>query len=299
LKTPEEKPQELKMVEPEVVQDDSFEKAAEALKAEVFAEGVLKNHKNLKGKDSVKNLVKGRYTVSDANYVWCSDWTIGQGGTLYILLILDMSSKLIISSSILDREPKGSDIVLTLLKGINTYGETPKVFHTDCGGAYMSKELANFLKEKKIQHSHRDKSDSHFDNQVIENLNRKLWDTLQRTGWLDSQTKRKRFIAAQHDDINYVLNSVIEKINLDKPGNWNEGNRQNRFNRPRRTNLSKKYLIGKKHLCFFLRTKQRESFLETFKSQTSNPNSLFAEFFIILDDGEVTTEILNKALKIK
>lgn len=219
------------MVEVEIVEDDSFEKTAKALKAEVFAEGVLKKHKTIKDKVELKNLVRGRYAVSDANYVWCSDWTIGQGGTLYILLILDMSSKLIISSSILDREPKGSDIVLTLLKGIQTYGEKPKVFHTDCGGAYMSKELENFLKEKNIKHSHRDKSDSSFDNQVIENLNRKLWDTLQKTGWLDNQTKRKRFIAAQHEDINYVLNSVIEKINLDKPGNWIEGNPRELYDR--------------------------------------------------------------------
>ena len=55
---------------------------------------------------------------------------------------------------------------------------TPKIFHTDCGGSYMSKELGSFLERSKglrsfleskgITHSHREGHESHFDNQVVE-----------------------------------------------------------------------------------------------------------------------------------
>jgi transposase InsO family protein len=75
---------------------------------------------------------------------------------------------------------------------------TPIIFHTDCGGSYMSKELRSFLERSKglrsflerskglrfflerskglrsfleskgITHSHREGHESHFDNQVVE-----------------------------------------------------------------------------------------------------------------------------------
>jgi site-specific recombinase XerD/transposase InsO family protein len=228
---PADAPQEPTIVEPEVVSTTSFDKEAKKLKANYDAQRILENHKKFKNPQELKNMVKHKYTVSDANHVWCSDWTIGGGGNLFILIILDLSSRLIISSSVLNRQPNGSDIEMTLLKGIQCYGVTPKVFHTDCGGGYMSNHLAKFLREKKIMHSHRDPGDDKFDNQVVESLNHKLWSTLENEGFLDSVTKTKRFFLAQKEDINHVVNCVIEKINLDKPPQWKEGSPRELYGR--------------------------------------------------------------------
>jgi len=222
-------PQEPTTVEPEVVSPDSFDKEAEKLRADYHADKILKNHKKLKNPGELRNMVKHKYTVSDANHVWCSDWTIGVGNTLYVLIILDMSSRLIISSNIYDHPPNGPDIALTLMKGIECYGVTPKVFHTDTGGGYMSGHLGRFLKDKNIIHSYRDPEDDKFDNQVIESLN--LWHTLESEGFLDSVSKTKRFFKAQKSDVNHVLNCVIEKINLDKPDQWKEGNPRELYGR--------------------------------------------------------------------
>jgi transposase InsO family protein len=231
FKTQKSKNQEPTIVEPEVVSSDSFEKEAEKLRVEYAADKILKNHKKFKNAGELRNMVKHRYTVSDANHVWCSDWTIGRGGKLFVLIILDMSSRLIISSNIFNRQPTGSDIQMTLLKGIQCYGVTPKVFHTDTGGGYMSNFLGRFLRDKGIIHSFRDPEDDKFDNQVIESLNGKLWSTLENEGFLDSVVKTKRFFMAQRSDVNHVLNCVIEKINIDKPDQWKEGNPRELYER--------------------------------------------------------------------
>ncbi len=189
--------------------------------------------------------MRGRYNISDSDHVWSSDWTIGHGNKIYILLIkiyillikiyilliIDLSTRFVVASEVLERQPKGGDIVNLLMIGIRDINVVPKIFHTDCGGAYMSRELASFLKEKKIEHSHREGEESHFYNQVIERLNKKIWNELESLNWINSKSGIKRFIKASKEDAKFLIKSVIEKINLDKPGNWTEGNPQELYAR--------------------------------------------------------------------
>jgi len=216
---------------PEVVNSDSFNKESLKIKAEVEADNILKKNAEYKDSITMRNALKNRYVVSDANHVWCSDWTIGHNNKLYILLNVDLSSRLIVSSLILERQPSTADVVLSLVRAIEHYGVQPKIFHSDTGGAYTGKQLESFLKEKGIQKSYREPGDSKFDNQVVESLNRKLWTRIEELGLFDTQANKTRFFKHQKNDINHIINCIIENINSDKPASWSEGNPKELYNR--------------------------------------------------------------------
>ncbi len=177
------------------------------------------------------NKVRGRYAISDSNHVWASDWTIGHANGIFILLIIDLSTRWVVASAIMDRQPSGCDVVNLLMSGIRDLQVKPKIFHTDCGGAFMSKELKSYLESSRIIHSHREGNESHFDNQVIERLNKKLWSEIETLNWINTESSKKRLIKASKKDTKFLIKSVIDKLNRDKPGNWEEGNPQELYER--------------------------------------------------------------------
>jgi len=127
-------------VTPEVVLHDSFDISAYNLELDYQADQIWSNQRKIASQKEAVNKVQGHYVVSDANKVWCSDWTVGHDGKLSILLVLDLASRLIISSSIHDKQPNTEDIIEVLLRGMEEYKVIPEIFHTDCGGAYMSND---------------------------------------------------------------------------------------------------------------------------------------------------------------
>ena len=111
--------------------------------------------------------VRGCYTVSDVDHVWVSDWTIGprvfskHGGSgrprVYILIIMDLSSRFIIAMRTLGHQPSAADVVITLEQVIQDMGVQPRILQTNFGGAYMSTQLSELLASKGITHLHREK----------------------------------------------------------------------------------------------------------------------------------------------
>lgn len=210
--------------------DNVIEKQNE-IKAENYANQIIANEAKALKQSEGTNKVRGRYAVSDSNHVWASDWTIGDANNVYILLIIDLSTRWVVASEIMDRQPSGGDIVNLLMSGIRDLEVKPRIFHTDCGGAYMSKELRSYLEHAGIVHSHREGNESHFDNQVIERLNKKLWSEIETLKWINTESSKRRVIKASKKDTKFLIKSIIDKINRNKPANWEEGNPQELYER--------------------------------------------------------------------
>jgi site-specific recombinase XerD/transposase InsO family protein len=295
------KPKELEVINPQVIDPpekkidknidkklgenkvDDVGKKQENVKIENIVNQIIANEAQALKQGEGTNKVRGRYAVSDSNHVWASDWTIGHANGIYILLIIDLSTRWVVASEIMDRQPSGGDIVNLLMTGIRELQVQPKIFHTDCGGAYMSKELKKYLEHKKIVHSHREGHEPSFDNQVIERLNKKLWGEIQMLNWIDTESSKRRLIKASKQDTKFLIKSVIEKMNREKPGNWEEGNPQELYERlseqPRQYEIiakknSKEGEWVKQYQNFVLIQGQANDLAKTIEAEHSEFNSI-------------------------
>lgn len=89
-------------------ESETFDEEARRIKAEAeaerIAEEVLANEARRKMDLQGPNKVQNKYMLTDANHVWVSDWTIGHGGNIYILLVVDLTTRLILSTTVLDKQ---------------------------------------------------------------------------------------------------------------------------------------------------------------------------------------------------
>ena len=130
------KPKELEVINPQVIDPpekkidknidkklgenkvDDVGKKQENVKIENIVNQIIANEAQALKQGEGTNKVRGRYAVSDSNHVWASDWTIGHANGIYILLIIDLSTRWVVASEIMDRQPSGGDIVNLLMTGI-------------------------------------------------------------------------------------------------------------------------------------------------------------------------------------
>lgn len=87
----------------------------------------------------------------------------------------------------------------------------------------MGEAVKNVCKEHGIIHSYRERDDHSFDNQVVERLNRKFWDTLKEHEFIKTQEGKRRVMKGQLSNKQLIIQMVIEKLNADKPRNWELG----------------------------------------------------------------------------
>lgn len=111
--------------------------------------------------------------VPSANEVWSGDITYirTKGGFMYLAAIIDWHSKAILSYK-LSNSIDGTLVTDVLQEALNKY-PTPKIFNSDQGSQYTSKDHTRILKDHNIQISMNGKGRS-IDNIVIERFFRTL-----------------------------------------------------------------------------------------------------------------------------
>ena len=115
-----------------------------------------KHPKNTEAQYLEENLIHDKFSVTKANYLWCSDITelrYGKGKRLYVCGIIDVATRRIVGWSIGRRQ--GQELVQDAFKmAIGRNPERPEgaIYHSDRGSQFTAKrtkemvECANFRK---------------------------------------------------------------------------------------------------------------------------------------------------------
>lgn len=124
-----------------------------------------------------ENLVKDKFSVSEANYLWCSDITELRcsRGKLYLCGIIDVATRRIVGWSIDRRQTQG--LVQDALKmaiGRNPNRPEGAVYHSDRGCQYTAKKTKQLVEENGFRKS-MSRPGTPSDNQPIESF----WRTLE------------------------------------------------------------------------------------------------------------------------
>jgi transposase InsO family protein len=118
-----------------------------------------------------ENLLQQDFSSTEVNKKWVSDityiWT--NEGWLYLVCILDLASRLIVSWS-LESRLKSSLVISALLKAVESRAvNTGLIFHSDRGSQYASNEVRAFLSEHNMIQSMSRKGNC-YDNAVMESF---------------------------------------------------------------------------------------------------------------------------------
>lgn len=118
-----------------------------------------------------ENLVNMNFSVEKANKIWVSDityiWT--KEGWLYLVVILDLFSRMIIGWSMSQRL-KNDLVVNALEQAFKNRGvEEGLIFHSDQGSQYASKEVVDLMKKYNCKQSMSRKGNC-YDNAVAESF---------------------------------------------------------------------------------------------------------------------------------
>ena len=103
------------------------------------------------------NLLKGKFTVSTPNTIWCTDFTylnLDNGNKRYNCTILDLYDRSVIAT-LNDKEITSNLAIKTLELALKQHkpAKNGLILHSDQGSQYTSKEFTDFCENKKITQS--------------------------------------------------------------------------------------------------------------------------------------------------
>ncbi len=145
------------------------------------------------------NILKRQFTVNSPDKVWVSDitylWT--REGWLYLAVIIDLYSRMIVGWSLKDRMKK--ELVCDALKMAHgrRMPDDNMIFHSDRGSQYCSDEFQRLLKRFQMVSSMSRKGNC-WDNAVAESFFGSI--KKERVYFMDYHTKKE----ARRDIINYI-----------------------------------------------------------------------------------------------
>jgi len=137
----------------------------------------IKKRKHTEEQYIEENLIKDKFTVEKANYLWCSDISElkYKGGKIYVCGIIDVATRRIVGWSI--GRMQTQELVQKAIKmAIGRNPERPEgaVFHSDRGCQYTAKKTKELVEKNKFRKS-MSRPGTPSDNQPIESF----WHTLE------------------------------------------------------------------------------------------------------------------------
>ena len=124
-----------------------------------------------------ENLIKNKFAITEANYLWCSDITELKyyRGKLYVCGIIDVATRRIVGWSIAKTQTqKLVQDALIMAVGRNPRRPKDAVFHSDRGCQYTAKKTKQFVERNGFKKS-MSRPGTPSDNQPIESF----WKTLE------------------------------------------------------------------------------------------------------------------------
>lgn len=134
---------------------------------EAMSEGAKNSYK--KKREQHTNRIRREFSVDKPNKVWVSDITYFNcdGKHLYLCVIIDLFSRMVVGYTISKRESKQL-VSGTLKKAIEFRNPEPGlIFHSDRGGQYISNSFVSLLKKSGMEQS-LSESGKPYDNAVAE-----------------------------------------------------------------------------------------------------------------------------------
>ena len=171
-----------------------------------------------------ENLIKDKFSVSIANYLWCSDITElkCKSGKLFACGIIDVATRRLVGWSI--KRHQRQDIVheaFEMAVGRNPERPTDAVYHSDRGCQYTAKQTKDLVEKHGFRKS-MSRPGTPSDNQPIESFWRTLECEMPDIGHLTFEAARRTLVKyfelyynsdRLHSGINYLTpNEFFQKV---------------------------------------------------------------------------------------